>query len=1259
MEILNEARIDRETENLVKKSQNGITRSSDEIADFNNASFFGDISAITKHSDAMFIKRLAEECTKAVGYKDRIVYVPVNDWAVESSPVKVLSRYIKNNPAKFKELFSGVSFLFIDTVSKDNFGLIVNKYKPDEYNTFVGLLSRLASYGTVKALTGANIIKKSPEKEVVDKKAAETERKEKNKKELVKAVAAAVEKSEDPSTDDIITKIDSDEDIINILAQVEEDEKPAISKTRAARMTQVQKEFLASTVGKTTVRSLLFNDNETIQPMHLKVNSVNKEEWDKLKFGNFEKAYDLNRDIYSIIYSLGNDNKNYPIAVRNVSVEDTSTSMDYLLTYKVECEDSFGKRFTFKFDIPKLINNRFMMLRGNEKAMSGQLMLLPCLKTDADAVQLVSNYNKIFIYRYGSIGRSYPYSDRLIKALNKYKGDKIKITKGDNRLICTKYDLPTDYIDLASAFSVIETKERVYYFDADIYYKKFKADINEGIPYAIDKATSKVVYYYGEQAENILSYIIAQELSAADDILGDLFAKTKAANRLNYSQASILSNKLPLVVLLGYHIGLSNILKRAKITYRFQSNSSHSEDEAVIRFEDEYLVYKVTYESSMLLNGLSECDTENYTVNEMDKRATWLDFLDKFGGRILSDGFENFKDLFMDPITIEVCKDIKLPTDYIDLLFYANNLLADNKYNRHTDISGNRYRTNEIIAAYFYIALGKAYEQYANAIRRGNKSTVLSMKQSAVLDAILTSNISSDLSTLNALLEITTAETTTFKGPSGMNSDRAYSLDKRTYDDSMINKLALSTGFSANVGIDRQATIDMDIEGTRGYIKNTNTQDMGVTKTFSMVEALTPFGTVSDDPFRSAMTYVQTAKHAMRTIKSSPLLITNGADEALPYLNSATYAVKAQADGKVFQLDKDKMIVEYGKEIPNDMDGVTGTASKYRVISLKETVKKNSDGGFYVTVKLDTDLKLGQKFKEGQIIAYDKYSFGKANEDDNLAYNLGVLTKVAIMNNDEGFEDSTSISNWLSEALASEVVTMIDTPPLNKQTNIVYMAKIGEKIQEGDPLITYQNAFSEDDANALLRMIGDEELVSDLGKISLKSKYTGIVQDIKMYRTCEIEEMSESLGKTVSDYEKKIKATKAMYKKYNIPGANTLDPDYIVPQTGKMKNCPDGVVIEFYVKYYDKIGVGDKVVAQSANKGTTKDIFPIGLEPFTKRDPNEKINALFAARSFNARMVTSVFKSGAINKMLIELDKQVKDIMGLEHISVEDANIHQ
>ena len=81
---------------------------------------------------------------------------------------------------------------------------------------------------------------------------------------------------------------------------------------------------------------------------------------------------------------------------------------------------------------------------------------------------------------------------------------------------------------------------------------------------------------------------------------------------------------------------------------------------------------------------------------------------------------------------------------------------------------------------------------------------------------------------------------------------------------------------------------------------------------------------------------------------------------------------------------------------------------------------------------------------------------------------------------------------------------------------------------------------------------------------------------------------------------------------------------------------------------------GDKLVAQSANKGTVKRIFPKGLEPFSEYRPNEKIHAVFAARSFNARMVTSVWVSGAINKCMVELDRQVKEIMGIDWKPIED-----
>ena len=76
-----------------------------------------------------------------------------------------------------------------------------------------------------------------------------------------------------------------------------------------------------------------------------------------------------------------------------------------------------------------------------------------------------------------------------------------------------------------------------------------------------------------------------------------------------------------------------------------------------------------------------------------------------------------------------------------------------------------------------------------------------------------------DLSILSPVLELESANSVSFKGLSGMNSDRSYGLDKRTFDDSMINKLAMSTGFAGNVGITRQATIDMDLQDNRGQLK--------------------------------------------------------------------------------------------------------------------------------------------------------------------------------------------------------------------------------------------------------------------------------------------------------------------------------------------------------------------------------------------------------------------------------------------------------
>ena len=381
-------------------------------------------------------------------------------------------------------------------------------------------------------------------------------------------------------------------------------------------------------------------------------------------------------------------------------------------------------------------------------------------------------------------------------------------------------------------------------------------------------------------------------------------------------------------------------------------------------------------------------------------------------------------------------KYYKLPTDYVSLLLYANQLLTDNKFIKHTDItSSRRIRRNELVADLLYRnVLSKAYGDYCTQIKHRGQG-VFSVKRNALINAVLLNNTTEDQSIINALNEYEAYNRITPEGPGGLNTSRAYTLDKRGYDDSMKNVLSMSTGFSGKVGIPRQATIDANVNGYRGYITS-NSEDskdeINVTKTLCMTEALTPYGITRDDPFRSAMNFVQTSKHGMRCRHSDPLLITTGADEALPYLISDIFAYKAKGNGKVIEKDDDHMIIEYSSK-----DG----QPTYDYIDLTEQVEKNSSSGFFVVLKLDSDLKVGNKVKEGQILAYDKSSF--SNEigiDDNIAYNIGTLNKFAILNTDEGYEDSAIISHELSEKMTTDIVIKREVP-LPKDTNVFNMVK--------------------------------------------------------------------------------------------------------------------------------------------------------------------------------------------------------------------------
>ena len=1057
-------------------------------------------------------------------------------------------------------------------------------------------------------------------------------------------------------------EMDNSVDLKELILQAKNDQDDTfkISATRKARMDDLNDKFLKEKIANSTIAELVAIEDTPLQATDLsnKVETID-DEWADLKKPNFEADYNIDADIMKCLHSLS-QNKDVPMSVIDVSVEDRSTSEDSILTYTVHLEDSLGKRHTLRFDMPKIINKRFLRLRGNDKIIPGQLINLPIIKTDEDTVQVVSNYNKIFITRYGQVGKINQSTNALIRALTKLKENNYKlevkdettddaylpskIDLGNNAKISAKYELPAEYVELSKIFNKVTTKDgRVYYFNRDelinkLEEKKVKVEDKPGfLVVGISKDNNPITV-----PETGVSSALINQLSIAK--YANTFMKPGA--RMTYSQASILNSKIPLIVVMAYTAGLTGALNAAGVEYNL-SEKRPTNTKNYFRFNDGFLSFNDNYspDAALLVNGLAVINTQEYSLTDIDTKAMWLDVLDDFGGRNRADGLDSFANLMMDPITVEVCKTYKLPTDYIEVLAYASSLLTTNKFNRHTDITGNRFRTNERLVHFLYKSLATSYGMYLREIKNNRKDAKMTMKQSAVIDMALSDVTTSDLSKLSPLLELESANTVTFKGLSGMNSDRSYSLDKRTYDKTMINKLSMSTGFSATVGINRQSTINMGIESTKGYIKSGGELDrMSDANTLSITEALTPFGTTRDDPFRTAMTFIQTSKHGMRTTEQDPLLVSNGADQALPYLTSDTFAHKAKWNAVVEEITNDYMIIA-NKSNPKEKE----------FIDLREKVEKNSDGGFFITIKLDTfkNYKKGDSIKAGDIVAYDKSSYSDTVGVGNLAYNIGTLTKIAIMHTDKGFEDSAIISQSLSEKMASEIVLQVDVLMDAKDIDI-QCVEVGKQLHEGEVIMSYRAALEDQDATDIINKMvqknagsDSKELMDEIGKIKVKSKVTGKLQDIKVYSTIPTSEMSKSLASFVNKYNGPVDKMKSKLGKLGIDGSQ-YGTSGVLPPVGKLKHCEGKVLVEFYIKYYDKMSVGDKLVYFSALKGVVKEIFPEGKEPYSEYRPDEKVHSFLPIGSINARMVTSVLTHGSINKVLIELDRHVKDIMGVK-----------
>lgn len=966
----------------------------------------------------------------------------------------------------------------------------------------------------------------------------------------------------------------------------------------------------------------------------------------KISFPSFDNMYDkgvYEGDMFDMMVAL--NKADIPMYIIGVESEDTSDEFNSKTTYTFKFEDSNRVRHSLTFDMPNFVEGKFLYLNGNKKMINKQQMMLPVVKIKEDLVQVATNYNKVMVTRYGS--KLSPRTEKIRKTI---EANKIPVSRGDNLVANKGFVTPIEYDEYSKYYTQVR-------LDTGIVLMFNQTNVHEAMKqYGIKDVDGQcVIGFRGKQplymdlnthkvnldGKNIdIAEIILQSKNPK---VREVYNESKTGKQFLFTQVTIMAKKVPLILLAAYTIGFNETLRRAEIKYRFSDKRVQvEENEMIVPFADGFLIYDNTnIEHMLLMNGLASMPTKSMSIADLDKKEMYLDvFETMFNQRNIASAFDNFADFMIDPITKNILEYMDLPTEWVDVLLYANQLLTTNSYTPEGDTSLYRVRSGEILNVFLYKAITSAYGEYRRTANNNNPVKVSIRKDTVLKDALSAQTIE-DYGILNPIVEVEKARVISTKGPNGLNLAQAYTMDKRAYHESMLGLIGMSTSPDAKVGVSRALTAQPLIENIRGFVKKDSHKDLDALKDvnlFTPAELASPLGASNDDSVRTAMA-VKQAKHVVSVQNASPVLISNGMEQTMHHHLSSDFAVTAEEDGKVISANEDLgiMVVQYKSGVRKPID-------------ISTRIMRNSAGGFYAENKLIPRFKVGQKFKQYEVLAAERKFFHESAHEGNKM-NIGSLQKVAVIGGSFTYEDSTFITDKMSHDMSTE---MIDgrSIVLSATDNISNLVKIGDKIKVGDELLSYESSSGSDLVGDLLKNIGDDlgEEVGSLTRRPITSKKSGEVVAIKFFTARDTSELSPSLQKLAkSVYNERKK------KEDYLIGEDVYYTQSILQQMPKGKvNAPDGkikgemvddgVLIQVFVKYMDIMGTADKLAHFTALKATVGKVIPKGFEPYTLGEPDEEISTAIGPAAIPARKTPSITITMGGNKMLVGLKKQVRDI---------------
>ena len=1027
-------------------------------------------------------------------------------------------------------------------------------------------------------------------------------------------------------------------------------ENTAMNATSSARERQIRE-----LVGQVKLNNVSFKTltaitdvpkPQPLQPLHL--TTTNTGALKGTGFVRIAQEYEekmLDRDIVATFMNFSKLPDGF--YVTNVEVTDISTVTSLMNNWRVTLKNKSNDRQSIiNIKVPKVINGRFYN-NGIWYNIGKQDFPIPILKINKKTVMLTSNYNKITCTRYDT--RSLVDLGMLVKVIEKLTDENginkyIKVGNSSNtnsRFVSTiEYD---EYARKWVHFINKEAKLEIYFNRAQcvksysfvsVQPNEFCCGMLNQVPIIVNTETGKT------RTDETITDIILRTLP---ENIQNEYRKQKPGKMSMYSEITI-GVTIPLGVAIAAWEGMSSLLKKSGAKYQYVDNNFNDTKYMIIPFKDKRLAIESSIANQLIFNGFYRINTKAYMASEfetpiMNSNSIYVDIFNQLFFKQYSQltTFITYYNFFVDAITAEVCDHYHIPNDIAGMLIYASNLLADNNHTSENNAALYRIRSSEIIPAIIHFRLAFAISKYNNNVGSKARGNNIAFNPNEVINELLAVPNVEPMSALNPMVELHARENITKKGFKGVNSDRSYTQQKRTYEDTMIGKMAISSPNNGTVGVTRQLVADPKIESVRGYTStdgpDTNFNDLQLA---SFSELLTPGTVTRDDAIRTAIATSQTS-HIVSTAAAQPVLISNGVDELVPAYLTEEFSYVAREDGQVLEINEDYMIIQY-------------KSGKKKAVNIGHKESFNSGSGFYVDNKLNANFAAGEKFKKGDVLAYHEKFFSK-DSDGIVRMNVGPLAKVAFAGLYSTYEDAGLITPKMSKKLET-TLSMMQSQKISAMDDVESIVKVGTEVEIGDPLIVFGLGDTGDKSvDNFLKAFQtkDSNDVLDNAKRIFRAKHAGKVVDVRMYTTKSMDKLSPSLYKIFDEYFKANVQRRKILDKYDKTNSvYKLDTLYSLPteplKGTSIKGQTCDVLIEIYIEHADEASVGDKLAIYGASKQVLSEVVPEGMEPYTETRPDEEVSLFVTPSAILKRMIPSLLVTASGNKVLVELKRKIKEL---------------